>query len=212
MFTVAWPLAPLACLLVSMLEQRAAAIRLTVCCRRPASGLRCNGLGHGNAWLPIFELLAWVSIPVNCGMIALATKQLDIWFETPLPPFEKLLVAVVAEHALLAAKLAVGLCFGPAESLAGEAAEEHRRRFLRGVHGVGSNSAESLPGLAAADSSPAGAAGAPVGVAEPRLLSVFPASGTLAPSQYGTSDWAARRGGLSTAALFSQGRWAARPA
>lgn len=62
MFTVAWPLAPAACLAISMLEQRCAAVRLTVCCRRPAVGLRSNGLGTGNAWLHVFELLAWVRI------------------------------------------------------------------------------------------------------------------------------------------------------
>lgn len=61
-------------------------------------------------------------------MIALATKQLDVWFATPLPPFEKLLVAVAAEHALLAAKLAVewGGFDGRSDSVS-EAAEEDRR-------------------------------------------------------------------------------------
>ena len=37
---------------------------------------------------------------VNCGMIALSTPQLDVYFEAPLPPFEKLLFAVAAEHLL----------------------------------------------------------------------------------------------------------------
>ena len=37
--------------------------------------------------------------------------QLDIYFAAPLSLFEKLLVAVVAEHALLATKLAVQLTF-----------------------------------------------------------------------------------------------------
>ena len=49
MFTVVWPLAPLCCLIVSMLEQRTAALRLTVGCQRPATGLRCDGLGTGRA-------------------------------------------------------------------------------------------------------------------------------------------------------------------
>ena len=37
--------------------------------------------------------------------------QLGIYFAAPLSLFEKLLVAVVAEHALLATKLAVQLTF-----------------------------------------------------------------------------------------------------
>ena len=60
MFTVVWPLAPLCLLLVSVLEQRASALRLTVSCQRPTSGLRCDGLGTGDAWFHILALLAWV--------------------------------------------------------------------------------------------------------------------------------------------------------
>ena len=60
----------------------------------------------------ILALLAWVSVPINVGMIALATQQLDDaqaalhlrGLQLPLPPFEKLLVAVIAEHMLLARK------------------------------------------------------------------------------------------------------------
>ena len=39
------------------------------------------------------------------------SHQLDVYFAAPLSLFEKLLVAVVAEHALLATKLAVQLTF-----------------------------------------------------------------------------------------------------
>ena len=62
MFTVVWPLAPLACLAISALEQRAAAFRLCVASRRPV-GDRCDGLGAGNAWASVFTLLAWVRHP-----------------------------------------------------------------------------------------------------------------------------------------------------
>lgn len=106
MFTVVWPLAPLAALLISALEQRASCVRLTVATRRPA-GPRCSGLGTGDAWFDILSFLAGVSTVVNCGMIALSTPQLDVYFEAPLPPFEKLLFAVAAEHVLLLAKLAL---------------------------------------------------------------------------------------------------------
>ena len=137
MFTVVWPLAPLAALLISALEQRASCVRLTVASRRPA-GPRCSGLGTGDAWFDILSFLAGVSTVVNCGMIALSTPQLDVYFEAhlppfekpnhnpnpksnpnpnptpkpipnqaPLPPFEKLLFAVAAEHVLLLAKLAL---------------------------------------------------------------------------------------------------------
>eukprot|EP00966_Prymnesium_polylepis_P025744 593575-Prymnesium_polylepis.1 len=41
MFTVVWPLAPLACLVISALEQRAAACRLCISCRRPVAH-RCS--------------------------------------------------------------------------------------------------------------------------------------------------------------------------
>ena len=88
MFTVVWPLAPLAALLISALEQRASCVRLTVASRRPA-GPRCSGLGTGDAWFDILSFLAGVSTVVNCGMIALSTPQLDVYFEAPLPPFEK---------------------------------------------------------------------------------------------------------------------------
>ena len=72
-----WPLAPLCCLLISALEQRVAALRLTVSSQRPATSLRCDGLGTANAWFHVLQLLVWVSVPINCGMIALATTQLD---------------------------------------------------------------------------------------------------------------------------------------
>ena len=134
MFTVVWPLTPFACLVVSSLEQRAAAVRrhtagpprnrraaaaqpprgraarpprdrrataarppqvrLAISCRRPVAH-RCNGLGTGNAWSGVLTCLAWVSVPINCGMISLATPQLDVYFERPLEPFQRLLLAVV---------------------------------------------------------------------------------------------------------------------
>ena len=74
MFTVVWPLAPLACLGISALEQRAAALRLAVGCRRPVSE-PCRGLGAGNAWYAVLQFLAWASCVVNCLMIAIATAQ-----------------------------------------------------------------------------------------------------------------------------------------
>lgn len=42
---------------------------------------RCNGLGTGNAWYGVFSFLAWLSVPINCGMVALATPQLDVFFD-----------------------------------------------------------------------------------------------------------------------------------
>ena len=133
MFTVVWPLAPLACLGISALEQRAAALRLAVGCRRPVSE-PCRGLGAGNAWYAVLQFLAWASCVVNCLMIAIATAQvraaalggrvdtpaalhlphlpsphpplqLDVYFETPLSTYKKLLLGVLAEHLLIAAKL-----------------------------------------------------------------------------------------------------------
>ena len=113
-------------------------------------------------------------------MVALATTQLDIFFgDRELPPFEKLLIAVLAEHVLLATKLVisyaglylylyiearwmVGRCMQPHQlvishadgrpspSEAAEAAEQYRRSFLRGVHGY--ETAPSLAALAAATS------------------------------------------------------------
>ena len=106
MFSAVWPLAPLAVFLASFLEQRALVFRLCVGSQRPV-GHQCNGLGSGNAWYAIFAFLVSVSVLVNCAMITLATRQLDVWFSRPLPPFDKLLVAVVAEHVLLAAKVAI---------------------------------------------------------------------------------------------------------
>ncbi|KAL1503425.1 hypothetical protein AB1Y20_011914 [Prymnesium parvum] len=136
MFTVVWPLAPLACLLLSALEQRAAACRLCVSSRRPIPH-RCNGLGTGNAWYGVFTFLAWLSVPVNCGMMALATQQLDVYFGGELAPFERLLLAVVAEHLLLAAQLAIRLAFPESPDLlladAQRVEREFKRKYLRGV-------------------------------------------------------------------------------
>jgi hypothetical protein len=185
MFTVVWPLAPLCCLPISALEQRASAMRLTVGCQRPAAGLRSDGLGTGNAWFHVLQLLAWISVPINSGMIALATTQLDDALHLhgqlaeTLPPFEKLLVAVVAEHVLLAAKLAIGISFAEssteAASHAGQLAEMQRRTYLR-------RAVEAEAGVAMAEAT----ASAPAAVApskggsEPRLTSVFPTSGSCA--------------------------------
>ena len=183
MFTVVWPLAPLACLLISALEQRAAAVRLTVACQRPSTGLRCNGLGTGDAWFDIFVFLAWLSIPINVGMIALATQQLDIYFETPLPPFEKLLCAVLAEHALLALKLLVQfMCDGGADEDGSEAAEAQRRKYLRSTYGLGTEGLDAeggalTPRASSHASTDFGGSAAPH---EPRLTSVFPSSGPAA--------------------------------
>ena len=70
----------------------------------------CVPAGIGFA---IFSFLAGVSTLVNCGMIALSTPQLDVYFEQPLPPFEKLLIAVGAEHLLILAKIALQAGFRP---------------------------------------------------------------------------------------------------
>ena len=223
MFTIVWPLTPLACLLISALEQRASAVRLTVASQRPRAGLRCNGLGTGDAWFDIFIFLAWLSIPINIGdtplrhthslacaqptcchtqplprvsthaaqrlprhlaaaaaalpgMIALATQQLDIYFDVPLPPFEKLLFAVVAEHALLALKFVLQAAFSSsdADDQASIAAEAHRRRYLRGVHGLQSEPSGGHTGgaeLALTGVEPEHS------VQQPRLTSVHPSSG-----------------------------------
>mmetsp|Transcript_16844 Transcript_16844/g.50547 ORF Transcript_16844/g.50547 Transcript_16844/m.50547 type:complete len:370 (-) Transcript_16844:123-1232(-) len=166
MFTVVWPLAPLACLVISALEQRAAACRLCISCRRPVAH-RCNGLGMGNAWYGVFVFLTWLSVPVNCGMMALATQQLDVYFDKELAPFQRLLLAVVAEHLLLAATLAIRFAFPEAPDLlladARRVESEFKKKYLRGMHeGLGDWSG--------------GAALA----AEPRLGSVYPTSGPTA--------------------------------
>ena len=215
MFTVVWPLAPLCCLLISALEQRSAAVRLCVSCQRPSSGLRSDGLGTANAWLHVLTLLAWVSVPINCGMIAMATQQLDEaqamlaptlvrlnpelkpQLDHPLPPFEKLLVAVIAEHILLACKLAIGISCagGGAEETyeAREVAEEQRRR-LRGVHGlndaqgdataahadVSGTMATGMPPPHAAAAANAASAADATAADQPRLTALFPTSGACA--------------------------------
>ena len=226
MFTVVWPLTPLCCLIISALEQRAAALRLTVACQRPASGLRCEGLGTGNAWFGVLTLLSWVSVPINCGMIALATQQLEdargaFYDETgregcaaalaapvvgnggggvvvggegacapPLTPFAKLLVAVVAEHVLLAMKLAIAVVVdgGSREpaSQASAAVEEQRRKYLLGFHGLADANADGsgppkpgyLPPGGLGSSALLGSGGGAGVDREPRLTSIFPTSGS----------------------------------
>ena len=130
MFTVVWPLAPLASLGISLLEQRCSCVRLAVATRRPP-GPRCSGLGTGDAWFAVFSFLAGVSTLVNCGMIALSTTQLDDFFnfDEPLPPFEKLLIAVGAEHLLLLAKLALQFSFPDSPDLLQADARRVEREF-----------------------------------------------------------------------------------
>ena len=186
MFTVVWPLAPLCCLLISVLEQRTAALRLTVGCQRPATGLRCDGLGVGDAWFHVFTLLAWVSVPINCGMIALATRQLDdardaigVHGLVELPPFEKLLIAVIAEHILLAAKLVISVVYDDQPADAGGVDEEHRRKYLLGVYGELNGAASHQP------SQPQ----------PPQLRSSLEdgsASGSSAPTSPGGDEWRQR--------------------
>ena len=163
------------------------AVRLTVSCQRPASGLRCNGLGP---WTGVLTFLAWLSVPINVGMIALATQQLDIYFDPPLPPFEKLLCAVVAEHVLLAAKFAVQFAMdsGDLDDQAGEAAEAQRRHYLRGVHGLtGVDDPLELGYLTLSPMGTRTRTGADAHEQEqPRLISVFPASGPCASGTVAT--------------------------
>ncbi len=164
----------------------AAAVRLTVSCQRRTSGLRCDGLGP---WTEVLTFLAWLSIPINVGMIALATQQLDIYFDPPLPPFEKLLCAVVAEHVLLAAKFGVQFAMDAddVDDQASEAAEAQRRRYLRGVHGL--SGADDFQGQNHRTLSPLRVrtgAEAPERQQQPRLASVFPSSGPCATGTVAT--------------------------
>ena len=148
MFTVIWPLAPLASLLISGLEQRATCVRLTVGSQRPA-GPRCSGLGTGDAWFDIFCFLAGVSTVVNCGMIALSTPQLDVYFEAPLPPFQKLLLAVGAEHLLLLAKLALHIFYPDTPDLLQADVRRVEREFKQKFRaGLGGAAAAAAPGAA----------------------------------------------------------------
>ncbi|KAL3908965.1 MAG: hypothetical protein SGPRY_009596, partial [Prymnesium sp.] len=64
--------------------------------------------------------------------MALATPQLDVYFPGDLPPFHRLLVAVVAEHLLLAAHLSLRLATLPHQP--DPLADEMRRKYLRGIH------------------------------------------------------------------------------
>ena len=59
----------------------------------------------------VVAALVVVVVVVVVVVMTFYVAQLDIYFAAPLSLFEKLLVAVVAEHALLATKLAVQLTF-----------------------------------------------------------------------------------------------------
>ena len=90
------------------------------------------------------------------------------------PPFEKLLVAVIAEHVLLAAKLAIGVSFadGPtgAPTLAREVAEQQRRKFLLNVHGL-NDTVTASPTLRSVEAGvKAAALGGGGAIGEPRLV------------------------------------------
>jgi len=81
MFSIMWPLAPVASLVNNIIELRSDGFRLTENCRRPRS-VRVDGIGP---WLKFLELLSWISALSNASFACfyfnwISEKEFPLWF------------------------------------------------------------------------------------------------------------------------------------
>jgi len=81
MFSIMWPLAPVASLVNNIIELRSDGFRLTENCRRPRS-VRVDGIGP---WLKFLELLSWISAISNASFACfyfnwISEKDFPLWF------------------------------------------------------------------------------------------------------------------------------------
>jgi len=91
MFSIMWPLAPVASLINNIVELRSDGFRLTQNCRRPRS-VRVDSIG---SWLKFLEVLSWISALTNAGFACfyfnwISEKEFPLWLN--------LFIVIFIEH------------------------------------------------------------------------------------------------------------------
>jgi anoctamin-8 len=103
LFASAFPIGALCAFLNNVIEIRSDAFKLCVTCRRPFAGERVKDIGH---WLQAINALVYLSILVNCALLVKSgvIKRIS---QDYLSETEVLLVGIMIEHMLIAAKLLI---------------------------------------------------------------------------------------------------------
>ncbi|KAJ3187069.1 hypothetical protein HDU85_007107 [Gaertneriomyces sp. JEL0708] len=125
LFSVAWPLAPLACLLNNFLELRADAFKICRATRRPVPQ-RADNIGP---WFNIMKVMSWLSSVIASSLVSLYYK-----WDTTVPAsqqcvgrFPTLVVTVIiAEHLYFLGRYLISEA---SKKLLGDKAEERRHRL-----------------------------------------------------------------------------------
>ncbi|KAF0688382.1 Aste57867_20002 [Aphanomyces stellatus] len=78
MFSILWPLMPLACMLINSLKVRTDGYRLCRTLKRPFPR-KANGIG---AWRDIFVTFAYVAVVVNILLICMSTGSMEFYTES----------------------------------------------------------------------------------------------------------------------------------
>ncbi|OQR88539.1 hypothetical protein THRCLA_10256, partial [Thraustotheca clavata] len=125
MFSILWPLMPLACMLINSIKVRADGYRLCRTLKRPYPR-KANGIG---SWRGIFSAFAYIAILINVLLMCLSTGSLEFFSQDCIQDYEerlaregktladfifgpnfdclnatiRLLVIIVLEHCLLVA-------------------------------------------------------------------------------------------------------------
>jgi len=125
MFSIMWPLAPVASLVNNIIEIRSDWFRLTENCRRPRS-VRVDSIGP---WLRFLELLSWISALSNASFAMfyynwISEKEFPLWFN--------LFLVIFFEHLYFLAAMILNYFFPEdpeeiAESLAKEKYKLHKK-------------------------------------------------------------------------------------
>lgn len=95
LFVLACPLTPLLALLNNFVEIQIDANKLLKVTRRPEP----RGAQDIGTWLPIFNIIALISIVTNIAIAVMYMDDINIW--TDGSPFLKLVIAVCAEHVII---------------------------------------------------------------------------------------------------------------
>jgi len=118
-FSVSWPPAAFVCALHTMFRLRSNVLRLSKCSMRPQPEAT-SGIG---LWLHLLTFEAWSCVLINCLLVAVTTDQLDYvscWTHSlfreqgactagHVPTTTRFLIAVAAEHVVLAIVFVINL-------------------------------------------------------------------------------------------------------
>ncbi|KAH9102547.1 hypothetical protein AeMF1_020907 [Aphanomyces euteiches] len=84
MFSILWPLMPLACMLINCLKVRTDGYRLCRTLKRPFPR-KANGIG---AWRGIFVIFAYIAVVVNVLLICMSTGSMEFYSDTCIKDYE----------------------------------------------------------------------------------------------------------------------------